>query len=242
MLRMGRSPKPEQSETERPSAGQPQQQTMVSQQPVQTYAQPEQAMPAQPVRAETATPSAPRAVTETETLARELKEGIMSGFLGSNTSLTGDAEFKGMLRIDGRFAGKIKSDKGTLIVSSGGRLDADVRVGTARVNGVVNGDITAAERIELGRSAQVRGNIQTPVLVIEQGAVFEGGCRMTTTRAEEVKPQAAATERPSTPRPATPLKPRAATPQPQSVQPPTNNSNAAGVTQTTTSVGSQATG
>jgi hypothetical protein len=57
-------------------------------------------------------------------------------------------------------------------------VDADVEVATARVNGVVNGDIKATERIELGRTAQVRGDISAPTLVVEQGAVFEGSCRM----------------------------------------------------------------
>jgi cytoskeletal protein CcmA (bactofilin family) len=42
----------------------------------------------------------------------------------------------------------------------------------------LNGDIIAGQRIELGRAAKVSGNIQTPSLVIEQGAVFEGSCKM----------------------------------------------------------------
>jgi cytoskeletal protein CcmA (bactofilin family) len=43
----------------------------------------------------------------------------------------------------------------------------------------VNGDVIATERIELGRAGKLNGNIQTPSLMIEQGAVFEGGCKMT---------------------------------------------------------------
>ena len=42
----------------------------------------------------------------------------------------------------------------------------------------VNGDIIASERLELGRTARVVGNIQTPRLLIEDGAIFEGGCSM----------------------------------------------------------------
>ena len=42
----------------------------------------------------------------------------------------------------------------------------------------MNGDIIAGQRIELGPAAKVSGNIQTPSLVIEQGAVFEGSCKM----------------------------------------------------------------
>ena len=43
---------------------------------------------------------------------------------------------------------------------------------------IVEGDIIAGKKIEMGRAAKVSGNIQTPALVIEQGAVFEGHCSM----------------------------------------------------------------
>ena len=57
-------------------------------------------------------------------------------------------------------------------------MDANVEVAVAQIYGTVNGDITASKRIEMGRVAKVTGNIQTPALVIEQGALFEGSCRM----------------------------------------------------------------
>src|SRR5215207_762819 len=184
MLRMGRSPKVESNE---PRATQPEPARAQPQPapPAQAYSyQPQPAAnsseqparPAQPAAA--ATPSAPRAVTESEALARDLREGVVSGFVGGGTVVSGDAEFKGMLRIDGRFTGRVRSEKGSLIVSAGGVVEADVAVASAKINGTVNGDIVATERIELGRSARVRGNIQTPALVIEEGAIFEGSCRM----------------------------------------------------------------
>jgi cytoskeletal protein CcmA (bactofilin family) len=46
------------------------------------------------------------------------------------------------------------------------------------IHGTINGDIIATQRLELGRAAKVNGNIQTPSLVIEQGAIFEGSCKM----------------------------------------------------------------
>jgi cytoskeletal protein CcmA (bactofilin family) len=132
-----------------------------------------------------------RAVSETEAIARDIKEGILSGFVGGGTVLNGEANFKGMLRIDGRLSGRIVSEKGTLIVSAGGQVEANIEVATARINGTVRGDIFATERIELGRTAQLFGNIQTPGLVIEQGAVFEGNCHMIKAKAEEKKNLAA---------------------------------------------------
>src|SRR5712672_2690802 len=120
----------------------------------------------------------PKALTESETIAREIKDGSLSGFVGSGTVITGEASFKSMLRVDGRFSGRITSGTGTLIVGSGGQVDANIEVSVAQIHGVVNGDIIAGQRIELGRAAKVSGNIQTPSLVIEQGAVFEGSCKM----------------------------------------------------------------
>ncbi|MGB8508400.1 MAG: polymer-forming cytoskeletal protein [Pyrinomonadaceae bacterium] len=129
-------------------------------------------------RPEVPRPATTRAVSESEALARDIKEGVLSGFVGGSTKLTGEANFKGMLRIDGRFTGQINSEKGTLIVSTGGHVEADIEVAEARINGTIHGDITASVRIEFGRSAQVFGNIKTPALVIEDGAIFEGSCFM----------------------------------------------------------------
>jgi cytoskeletal protein CcmA (bactofilin family) len=119
-----------------------------------------------------------RAVTESESLARDIKEGTLTGFVGNGTTLTGEASFKGMLRVDGGLSGRVSSADGTLIVSTNGRVDANVEVAVAQIFGTVNGDITATKRIEMGRVAKVTGNIQTPALVIENGALFEGSCRM----------------------------------------------------------------
>jgi cytoskeletal protein CcmA (bactofilin family) len=126
--------------------------------------------------------SASRAVTESESLARDIKEGNLSGFVGAGTSVSGEATFQMMLRVDGHLSGRVSSGDGTLIVSAGGQVDADVAVAVALINGTVNGDIVATKRIELGRVARVNGNIQTPALVVENGALFEGGCRMTQVR------------------------------------------------------------
>lgn len=141
-------------------------------------------------------PTTSRAVSESESLARDIKEGTLSGFVGNGTTLTGEANFKGMLRVDGHLSGRVSSQDGTLIVSTGGQVDADVEVSVAQIYGTVVGNVTATKRIELGRVAKVTGDIQTPALVIENGAVFEGSCRMQQIKdaqaKEEARPSAAA--------------------------------------------------
>jgi cytoskeletal protein CcmA (bactofilin family) len=122
---------------------------------------------------------APRgAMTESETLARDIKEGTLSGFVGGGTVVTGEANFKAMMRVDGHLSGRVSSSSGTLIVGANGKVDANIEVAVAVIHGTINGDIIATQRLELGRAAKVNGNIQTPSLIIEQGAVFEGTCKM----------------------------------------------------------------
>jgi cytoskeletal protein CcmA (bactofilin family) len=221
MLRMGRSPKVESNE---PRAAEAQPAQPPPPPPAQTY-QPQPAahayeQPARSAQPAAAAPSAPRAVTESEALARDLREGVVSGFIGGGTVVSGDAEFKGMLRIDGRFTGRVRSEKGSLIVSAGGVVEANIEVAAAKINGTVNGDINATGRIELGRSARVHGNIQAPALVIEEGAIFEGSCRMLPqSKSEPVKTQrveaqkAAPAATPTQPKPPA-ARPAQATPAP----------------------------
>ena len=128
--------------------------------------------------ASVAQPTAPSVMSESSAMARDLKDGTLSGFMGAGIELKGEANFKGLMRVDGHFNGKITSEGGRLIVSDNGVVDADVSVGVAQILGTVNGDVVASQKIELGRTAKVVGNIQTPELTIEQGAVFEGNCRM----------------------------------------------------------------
>ena len=127
-------------------------------------------------------PSSNRAVSESDSMARDIKEGRLSGFIGSGTILTGETTFQAMLRIDGHLTGSIASKSGTLIIGSTGVVDANILVAAAKINGTVNGDIIVSERLELGRTARISGNIQAPQLVMEEGAILEGSCSMINAR------------------------------------------------------------
>lgn len=167
MLRMGKNPNEDKTEAQ-PDAGYTAPRSYAPYQSGESYGQPSNQSAA-----------TPKAVTESESIAREIKDGTLSGFVGSGTNVTGEAAFKSMLRIDGRFSGRITSSGGTLIVGAGGQVEANIEVAVATIQGIVNGDVIASDRIELGRAAKLQGNIQTPSLIIEQGAVFEGSCKMT---------------------------------------------------------------
>src|SRR5687767_5317039 len=56
------------------------------------------------------------AVSESESIGRDIKEGRLSGFVGHGTVLTGETSFQAMLRVDGHLTGRVMSENGTLIV------------------------------------------------------------------------------------------------------------------------------
>jgi cytoskeletal protein CcmA (bactofilin family) len=100
------------------------------------------------------------------------------GFVGDVVNFTGEVQFKSMLRIDGHFSGQVTSQDGTLIVSSGAQITkAVIKVAVAKINGTVEGDILASKELVLGRTANVKGHVVAPALVVEEGAQLNGSCR-----------------------------------------------------------------
>ena len=101
-----------------------------------------------------------------------------SASYATQPELTGEITFKDMVRVNGHVAGAIYSRTGTLIVDAHAIIEGDIDVALAVVGGTVRGDIVARERVELGPVSKIYGNIFTPSLVIKDGAIFEGVCRM----------------------------------------------------------------
>jgi cytoskeletal protein CcmA (bactofilin family) len=112
---------------------------------------------------------------------RGRKADSISTFLGSQASVDGTIEFQGTIRLDGSVKGKIKSSGGTVIVGEKAVVDAEVFVGTAIIMGEVRGTIDAEERIEVYPPGRVVGDIQAPVISIEEGGLFNGNCAMKNT-------------------------------------------------------------
>src|SRR6185369_11296819 len=100
------------------------------------------------------------------------------GFVGDVVNFTGEVCFKSMLRIDGHFSGNVISTDGTLIVSTGAQVtQAVIKVAVAKINGTVEGNILASKELVLGRTANVRGHVTSPALIVEEGAQLNGTCR-----------------------------------------------------------------
>jgi cytoskeletal protein CcmA (bactofilin family) len=108
--------------------------------------------------------------------------GGFNAILDRGSEFEGKLTFEGTVRIDGKFKGEIFSDA-NLVIGESGKLDANITVGSVSISGEIKGNITARTKVEIHPPAVVHGNIQTPSLVIEEGAVFDGTCVMDKTHA-----------------------------------------------------------
>jgi len=104
------------------------------------------------------------------------KEEI-NAFLGKDTEFEGKFSFTGAVRIDGKFTGEIESS-GTLIVGETATIESQIHVADMIISGEVHGDVVAENKLEISVPGKLFGNIQTPKLVIEEGVIFEGKCKM----------------------------------------------------------------
>ena len=105
------------------------------------------------------------------------KRDEINAFLGKNTGFEGKLSFTGAVRIDGRFKGEILSE-GTLIIGESAEVESDVHISHIIISGEFKGNIFAKTRIEIHAPGRVFGNLQAPVVVIDEGVIFEGNCRM----------------------------------------------------------------
>jgi cytoskeletal protein CcmA (bactofilin family) len=105
------------------------------------------------------------------------KSGDLNGFLDRGSSFKGELEFEDTMRIDGKFNGRITS-KNELIVGESAHIDGDIHVGRIAISGTVVGTIRADTRVEIHRNGKVYSDIDTPALIIEEGAIFQGNCVM----------------------------------------------------------------
>ncbi|MFW2331499.1 MAG: bactofilin family protein [Nitrospinota bacterium] len=103
---------------------------------------------------------------------------IIKAFLGEETEFKGILKFDGAVRIDGKFEGNIESGD-NLIVGESGHIIAEVRVSSIVIKGKVEGDVYAEQKVQITGKGQLIGNVYTPVLNIEDGAVLEGQISMT---------------------------------------------------------------
>ena len=97
--------------------------------------------------------------------------------LGEGTELNGELSFTKGLRVDGVVKGKVRSEA-ILEIGTAGKVDAEIEVRKVQIRGEFRGAIHATDRVEILKDGKVFGDIFTPCLIIEAGALFEGRCNM----------------------------------------------------------------
>ena len=102
----------------------------------------------------------------------------LRSFLGEGTEITGEIKFSEIMRVDAAINGTIASETGSLLVMERGRIKATVQAGVVEVSGIIEGTVTAKNSVKIHSTGRVYGDIYTPSLIIENGAVFDGKCHM----------------------------------------------------------------
>ncbi|MDE6641006.1 MAG: polymer-forming cytoskeletal protein [Acetatifactor sp.] len=105
------------------------------------------------------------------------KELIITTLIGRDAECNGDFSAKGSARVDGCINGNV-TVTGTLIVGVTGNINGDITAQSTIIGGEVIGNVTSAERTELTQTARLIGDITTEIIVIDEKAIFQGGCNM----------------------------------------------------------------
>ncbi|MFY0650484.1 MAG: polymer-forming cytoskeletal protein [Cyclobacteriaceae bacterium] len=97
--------------------------------------------------------------------------------IGKGTTLKGDLETFGNIRIEGKIVGNIKT-KSKLIIGHSSQVEGDVVAQNADIEGHVRGNIDVSEVLTLKATAVINGDITTNKLIVESGATFNGAAKM----------------------------------------------------------------
>ena len=108
---------------------------------------------------------------------RDSHDTRIDTLIGKSVRVRGDVEFQGGLHLDGRIVGSVRADEGheaTLSVSESASIEGAIHVPNVLLSGAVKGDIHARERVVLGATARVEGNVYYGVIEMTIGAQIIG--------------------------------------------------------------------
>jgi len=108
---------------------------------------------------------------------KEINTTNVSTIIGEGTVVQGDIIYEGGLHIDGKVEGNISAQSGsvtTLTLSKLGSVHGSIDVPTVVIDGEVQGDVTASERVQLIANARITGNVKYNLIEMEVGAVVNG--------------------------------------------------------------------
>lgn len=106
-------------------------------------------------------------------MINDTDELVINSLVGEGSFFRGDINARGLMRIDGDFAGTIKTN-GKILVGMNGRAECELKAATVVIGGVVRGIVEASHKVILLSSAVVIGDIYAPRLVAEEGVLIDG--------------------------------------------------------------------
>lgn len=110
--------------------------------------------------------------------SKKIKSSKIDTLVGQGVEVTGDVKFQGGLHLDGTIKGNVFStdnaEGAVLVVSDRGRIEGDVHVAYAVINGEVVGNVFASEKLELSANARISGNVSYNLLEMAAGAEING--------------------------------------------------------------------
>ena len=118
-------------------------------------------------------------------MVQKNEELPIKAYLGSDALFKGMLSFEGTVRIDGVFEGQVDTND-TLVIGETGDMKADIKVGTLVCKGKLNGSVVASKKIAMHPTSKILGDIQTPALSIELGAVLDGHLNMTEPESKKI--------------------------------------------------------
>ena len=108
---------------------------------------------------------------------KKKRHNVANTIVGIDTRVNGDMHFAGGLHVDGMINGNVTADPDTesaLSISDAGTVDGGVTVPYVVLNGIVRGDVFASQRVELGPTARVIGNVYYNLIEMAIGAEING--------------------------------------------------------------------
>jgi len=110
--------------------------------------------------------------------ARRMEGPREAAVIGPSIYIDGDLRGEEDLLIEGEVNGTVQLKNNSLTIGSQGKIRADVYAQTIFVDGLMEGDLYGSERVTVRKSAQVRGNIISPRVSLEDGSKFKGSIEM----------------------------------------------------------------
>ena len=108
---------------------------------------------------------------------KQKMHSVVDTLVGSNSQVNGDLNFSGGCHIDGTVKGNVSADSDShsaLSISEEGTVEGGVVVPYVVLNGIVRGDVVASQRVELGPTARVIGNVYYNLIEMAIGAEING--------------------------------------------------------------------